>query len=41
MEEVIENYGLAKLMDEVMGEETLGLEDAKKHDEPLKSHVEG
>ena len=29
MEEVIENYGLAKLMDEVAGEKQLPLQDAK------------
>ena len=29
LEEVIENYGLAKLMDEVKGEEHLSFEDAK------------
>ncbi len=30
LEEMIENYGLAKLMDEVRDDETLSLEDAKK-----------
>ena len=30
MEEVIENYGLAKLMDEVKDDERLSSEDAKK-----------
>ena len=29
LEEIIENYGLAKLLDEVKEEETLGVKDAK------------
>ena len=31
MEELLENYGLGKYMDEVKSEETLSLKDAKKH----------
>ena len=31
MEEVIENYGLAKLMDEVKGDEQLSVKEAKKY----------
>lgn len=34
LEEVIENYGLSKLMDEVKDEEKLSLEDAR----PIISH---
>ena len=41
LEEVIENYGLSKLMDEAMEEETLSIEDAKAHYGSLKSDVEG
>lgn len=40
LEEVIENYGLAKLMDEVKDEERLSFEDAKKYYQSLKQHVE-
>lgn len=36
MEEVIENYGLARLMDEVKNDERLTLEDAKKYYQLLK-----
>jgi hypothetical protein len=41
LEEVIENYGLSKLMDEVKDEEKLSLEDAKTHYKSLKTNVEG
>ena len=36
MEEVIENYGLAKLMDEVAGDEQLSLQEAKGYYRSLK-----
>jgi hypothetical protein len=41
LEEVVENYGLSKLMDEVEDEERLSLEDAKKYYQSLKKNVEG
>jgi hypothetical protein len=41
MEEIIENYGLSKLMDEVRDEERLSLEDAKRYYQTLKKNVEG
>jgi hypothetical protein len=41
LEEVIENYGLSKLMDEVADDERLSVEDAKKHYGTLKTNVEG
>ncbi len=40
MEEVIENYGLAKLMDEVKSDERLTFEDAQKYYRTLKQNVE-
>ncbi|HDR14085.1 MAG TPA: hypothetical protein ENN79_01085 [Desulfobacteraceae bacterium] len=40
MEEVIENYGLAKLMDEVAKDEQLSVQDAKQFYEALKRDVE-
>ncbi len=40
LEEVIENYGLAKLMDEVKDDKRLSSEDAKKYYQSLKQHVE-
>jgi len=40
LEEVIENYGLAKLMDDVKDDERLSSEDAKKYYQSLKQHVE-
>jgi PHD/YefM family antitoxin component YafN of YafNO toxin-antitoxin module len=40
MEEIIENYGLAKLMDEVKEVERLSSEDAKRYYQSLKQHVE-
>lgn len=36
LEEVIENYGLAKLMDEVKDDERLSIEEAKSHYQSLK-----
>jgi hypothetical protein len=41
LEEVIENYGLSKLMDEVSEEEKLSIEDAKIYYNSLKPDVEG
>ena len=41
LEEVIENYGLSKLMDEVKDEEKLSVEDAKTYYQSLKKNVEG
>ena len=41
LEEVVENYGLSKWMDEVEDEERLSLEDAKKYYQSLKKNVEG
>ena len=40
MEEVIENYGLAKLMDEVADDEQLSVQEAKQLYESLKRDVE-
>lgn len=40
LEEIIENYGLSKLMDEVKDDERLSIEDAKKYYQLLKQHVE-
>jgi PHD/YefM family antitoxin component YafN of YafNO toxin-antitoxin module len=36
MEELIENYGLAKFMDEVKNERNIALRDAKKHYQAIK-----
>ena len=36
LEELIENYGLAKLMDEVKDDERLSIEDAKSYYRSLK-----
>lgn len=41
MEELIENYGLAKLMDEVAAEEQLSVQEAKHFYRSLKQDVEG
>ncbi len=41
LEEVIENYGLSKLIDEVSDDERLTVEDAKKYYQSLKTNVEG
>ena len=40
MEEVIENYGLAKLMDEVANDEQLSVQEAKQFYRALKRDVE-
>ncbi|MBI5027073.1 MAG: hypothetical protein HZC12_10185 [Nitrospirae bacterium] len=40
LEEVIENYGLSKLIDEVSDDERLSVEDAKKYYQSLKTNVE-
>ena len=36
LEEIIENYGLAKLIDEVKDDERLSIEEAKSHYQSLK-----
>jgi acetyl-CoA carboxylase beta subunit len=41
LEEVLENYGLSKLMDDVKDEDKLSVEDAKTYYKSLKTHVEG
>jgi len=41
LEEVIENYGLTKLMDEVKDEERLSVKDAQQYYKSLKTNVEG
>jgi len=41
LEEVIENYGLSKLMDEMEDEEKLSVEEAKTYYKSLKTNVEG
>ncbi|MBU2498779.1 MAG: hypothetical protein KKE57_07765 [Proteobacteria bacterium] len=40
LEEVIENYGLAKLMDEVAGDEQVSVQEAKGLYRSLKQDVE-
>lgn len=40
LEEVIENYGLSKLIDEVSNNERLSVKDAKKYYQSLKTNVE-
>jgi len=40
LEEILENYGLSKLMDEVVDDEKLSIEDAKKYYQALKTNVE-
>jgi F0F1-type ATP synthase beta subunit len=40
LEEVIENYGLSKLMDEVKDDERLSVEAARKYYQSLKQNVE-
>jgi len=40
LEEVIENYGLSKLIDEVSEDERLSVEEAKKYYQSLKTNVE-
>jgi hypothetical protein len=39
LEELIENYGLSKMIDEVDNDERLTIEDAKKYYQSLKSDV--
>ncbi|MBU1208208.1 MAG: hypothetical protein KKH04_14970 [Proteobacteria bacterium] len=41
LEELIENYGLSELMDEVKNEERLSVEDARTYYKSLKTNVEG
>ena len=41
LEEIIENYGLSKLMDEVKHDEKLSIEEAKTYYNSLKTNVEG
>jgi hypothetical protein len=41
MEEIIENYGLAKLMDEVAGDEQLSAHEAKQFYRSLKKQDVG
>ncbi len=41
MEEIIENYGLAKYMAEVADEEDLSLSDARKYYSTLKKGLKG
>ncbi len=41
LEELIENYGLSELMDEVKNEERLSVEDARAYYKSLKTNVEG
>jgi hypothetical protein len=40
VEEVIENYGLSKLMDEVKDDERFSVEAARKYYQSLKQNVE-
>ena len=40
LEEILENYGLSKLMDEVVNDEKLSMEDAKTYYQALKTNVE-
>lgn len=37
LEEIVENYGLSKLMDEAKDDERLSVEDAKTHYQSLKT----
>lgn len=41
LEEILENYGLSKLIDEVVNDEKLSLENAKTYYQALKTNVEG
>lgn len=41
LEEILENYGLSKLMDEVANDEKLSIENAKTYYQALKTNVEG
>lgn len=40
LEEIIENYGLSKLIDDVSHDEKLSVKDAKEHYQSLKQNVE-
>ena len=40
LEEILENYGLSKLMDEVENDERLSTEDASAYYKSLKTNVE-
>jgi hypothetical protein len=40
LEEIIENYGLSKLMDEAANDEKLSMENAKTYYQVLKKNVE-
>jgi PHD/YefM family antitoxin component YafN of YafNO toxin-antitoxin module len=40
LEEILENYGLSELMDEVVDDERLSIENAKKYYQALKTNVE-
>ena len=40
IEEILENYGLSRLMDEVQDEETLSLAEAKAYYQTLNQNVE-
>ena len=40
LEEIIENYGLSKLIDEVKDDEKLSIEEARTHYKTLKRNVE-
>jgi hypothetical protein len=40
LEEIIENYGLAKLMDEAKDDERFSMEEAKDYYQSLKQNVE-
>jgi polyhydroxyalkanoate synthesis regulator phasin len=40
LEEILENYGLSKLTDEVVNDEKLSIENAKTYYQALKTNVE-
>jgi len=40
LEELIENYGLSRLIDDVSNDERLSIEDAKEYYQSLKTNVE-
>ena len=41
LEEIIENHGLSKLIDEAKDDEKLSIEEARTHYKTLKRNVEG
>jgi hypothetical protein len=41
LEDVIENHGLSKLIDEVIGEQRLSIHEAKSYYRSLKNDMEG